>query len=255
MRASEGGRHISGAETIVPVERLYTTAGEFLRRALSHPRGQADEVYLTVERLKGAPLYLKTLPVCTVNIRNTHEAWHFIEQILSNLGISEEAFKRAKEVIRGGGMRGAALITLSSGRRMERDTRRGVRATRMGIIPEAEERLHQLLISAGMHPTVVKEALILATKVSSCPYVVAELCVSDDPDYTTGYIASRRLGYLRIPFIKEGGVPEGGRVFFVEEDPDIEGIYRYLEGTPVMIEDLGDFMGEVSPGDVLRSTG
>ena len=48
----------------------------------------------------------------------------------------------------------------------------------------------------------VKEALMLASKAASWPDVIAEVCISDDPDYTTGYIASKELGYLRIPNIK-----------------------------------------------------
>ena len=34
--------------------------------------------------------------------------------------------------------------------------------------------------------------------------VVAELCWSDDPDYTTGYVAGKNIGYVRIkPIYKQ----------------------------------------------------
>jgi len=83
--------------------------------------------------------------------------------------------------------------------------------------------------------TTVKEALILASKVASHPDVTAEICISDDPDYTTGYIASKQLGYLRIPNIKRRGEKHGGRVFIVKESADIDRLTNYLEKTPVIV--------------------
>ena len=35
-------------------------------------------------------------------------------------------------------------------------------------------------------------SIVLATKVSAHPATVAELCWSDDPEYITGYVASRK---------------------------------------------------------------
>ena len=58
----------------------------------------------------------------------------------------------------------------------------------------------------------MREALVLATKVQSCPGIVGELCWSDDPDYTVGYVACNGI-YHRIPNMKEMGNPIGGRVF------------------------------------------
>jgi 6-carboxyhexanoate--CoA ligase len=37
----------------------------------------------------------------------------------------------------------------------------------------------------------VKEAPVLATKVSAHPATIAELCWSDDPEYITGYVTSK----------------------------------------------------------------
>jgi 6-carboxyhexanoate--CoA ligase len=65
--------------------------------------------------------------------------------------------------------------------------------------------------------------------------VLAELCISDDPNYTTGYVASRRFGYVRIPCIKRKGSPCGGRVFFIQEEADVKKIVEYLERTPVVM--------------------
>jgi 6-carboxyhexanoate--CoA ligase len=71
--------------------------------------------------------------------------------------------------------------------------------------------------------------------VASCRDIIAEICISDDPDYTTGYIASKKFGYLRIPNIKNYGEMHGGRVFFVRENADADRLIEFLEKTPVVI--------------------
>ena len=80
----------------------------------------------------------------------------------------------------------------------------------------------------------MREALVLATKVQSCPGIVGELCWSDDPDYTVGYVACNGI-YHRIPNMKEMGNPIGGRVFFVDTNRPIREIVDYLENTTVLV--------------------
>ncbi|MFN3976837.1 MAG: 6-carboxyhexanoate--CoA ligase, partial [Aquificaceae bacterium] len=65
----------------------------------------------------------------------------------------------------------------------------------------------------------------------------AELCWSDDPDYTTGYVAGKNIGYVRIKPMKEEGVPIGGRVYFVKRD-SLERIISCLERKALLIESL-----------------
>ena len=140
-------------------------------------------------------------------------------------------------------MRGAALISAGSGRRLDPDRRRGVRATRFGMGSAAARSLAARLAEGGLNTTTVKEALLLASKIASCRSVVAELCVSDDPDYTTGYVASKRCGYVRIPRLKKEGEKTGGRVFFVEDDADIGSVIDFIEMTPVMINGVSEYRG------------
>ena len=59
----------------------------------------------------------------------------------------------------------------------------------------------------------MREALVLASKVQSAEGIVGELCWSDDPDYTVGYVACSGV-YHRIPNMKKLGSNIGGRVFF-----------------------------------------
>ncbi len=235
MRASKRERHISGAETLCEEGEILSIAQAFIKRALSHPKGIPSEVILTIERLKEKPRPVPLLPVKTLECPSSIRAKDLIREILLKEGISEKAIRSAFKVIYcGKNMRGASLIDSKTGRRLEPDRERGVRASRLGIEREEEEKLSGILECLGINNLRVKEALILASKVASCPGVIAELCVSDDPDYTTGYVASKRLGYLRIPNIKKMGSPAGGRVFFVKTKR-IEMMIRYLEKRPALV--------------------
>lgn len=236
MRASDGRVHISGAETLAPEEEIITHSTAFLLRALCHPRGAPSEIVLTVERLKEYPLTVPVLPVKTLECSSPERARSIIKELLEKEGISSPAIKRGLSIVYSEkAMRGASLIEARSGNRLEPDRERGVRVSRLGLSKDSEERLSQILERLGINITRVKEALILASKVASCPGIIAELCVSDDPDYTTGYVASRNQGYQRIPNIKEKGSRAGGRVFFVKSGSNVRRIIRYLERKPVMV--------------------
>ena len=150
-----------------------------------------------------------------------------------------------------GTMRGAALVTAKHGSRLEPDTKRGVRASRLGIDPAVLKVLSRRLHKFRIDTEVVKEALVLASKVNSCTHVRAELCVSDDPDYTTGYVASRHFGYLRIPHIKHRGSRSGGRAFFVNEKAQVKKIITYLEQMPVLVTKGAPCRGIISVDEIL----
>ncbi|MCK5503680.1 MAG: hypothetical protein KAJ10_00855, partial [Thermodesulfovibrionia bacterium] len=107
----------------------------------------------------------------------------------------EEAFRALEAGIT---MRGAMLMDIE-GVRLEPDLLRGVRVTRMGIEKKASTELARKLGRLGLNNNTVKEAIILASKVHKYRMVLGELCISDDPNYTTGYIATRAYGYIRLP--------------------------------------------------------
>jgi 6-carboxyhexanoate--CoA ligase len=80
----------------------------------------------------------------------------------------------------------------------------------------------------------------LSAKVTSAPGIVAELCWSDDPAYTAGYVSAPGLGYRRISAMKAQGDPLGGRVFFVNPSKvQAEDFVSYLEKQPVLFEEMG----------------
>ena len=238
MRASDSrGRHISGAEGIYDsLSSASRAAGRYSARAMSHPRGEPAEVVVTVERLRRRPRLIKALPVRTLECPSSLKADAEIRELLLKEGVSRRALGSAFRVIRGGRvMRGAALVDAVSGRRLEPDRKRGVRATLMGVEPGALGPLKMRLGRMGINTQIVIEALTLATKVAHAPGVMAELCASDDPDYTTGYVASKGSGYVRVANIKKKGSMAGGRIIFLSPGADVDKLLRYLQGTPVLV--------------------
>lgn len=228
--------HISGAEGLFEDKDISRSVKRYIKRALNHPRGEPDEIVMTIEKIKEMPKRISLLPVATLKCSSPDEAKEITVQTLTSLGISRKAINNSLKILRAKKtMRGASLIFMKSGNRAEPDMERGVRVSRLGIKKSAERRLSRRLSQMKINTTTVKEALSLASKAASCPDIIAEVCISDDPDYTTGYIASRRFGYLRMPNIKSRGEMHGGRVLFIREDADTARLINYLERKPVMV--------------------
>lgn len=235
-RSGAEGFHISGAEAICKDKDRIKIVKEYIDRALTHPKGEPDKIVITIEKVKTKPKSVSSLPIRTLECSRPSEATELITSLLESLGVSGAAIKSGLAVLTNRiTMRGAAVISIESARRLEPDKIRGVRASCLGISRNADKALSSELKKSGINTTTVKEALVLASKVASCRQIVAEVCISDDPDYTIGYLASKRLGYIRIPNIKRKGTATGGRIFFVNEDADIEALVRYMEDVPVMI--------------------
>ena len=85
-------------------------------------------------------------------------------------------------------MRGAMLLDVDRLIRLEPDKKRGIRATNMD-----QERMKGDRI--GNEKNHYEEAIVLATKVANCPGIIGEICISDDPEYVTGYVSSIVIGY------------------------------------------------------------
>lgn len=236
--------HISGAEGIYEEKEIDEVIRKYVDRALSHPKGSPDNIVISAEEIKQKPQTIRSLPVTTVTCRSTLQARSLIQNLLKICGISEKAMRASFFVTNSSDtMRGGALVLSGSGRRVEPDKVRGIRASRLGLTKSADKILSRNLAKHGINNITVKEAIILASKVAACPQVIAELCISDDPDYTTGYVSSKKFGYVRIPHIKKKGEKKGGRVFFLEEDADIDAVTGFLEKTPVIINSISPCFG------------
>jgi len=225
---------------------------EYTGRALSHGKGRVDEIRLRVEELKTLPRRIPSFPLRTLNTRNPEAAKKASLKILSSVGITERAVEEAFKSLHSGiAMRGAMLMDIE-GVRLEPDLLRGVRVTRMGITQKAAVDLSRKLGRLGLNNNTVKEALILASKVHRHRMVLGELCMSDDPNYTTGYIATRTHGYIRLPRIKKRGVAYGGRAFFIAGG-EVKELIKYLQRTPVLINNIKSCKGIVTLKEILES--
>ncbi len=250
MRSAKSGVHISGAEGIYEKNGISNMVKKYTERALIHDKGRADDIHLVIEELKEKPKKISSLPLCTLNTRNAEGAKKASLKILTSVGIKERAIEEAFNALEVGiSMRGAMLMDIE-GVRLEPDLLRGVRVTRMGITKQASADLSRKLGRLNLNNDTVKEALILASKVHRYRMVLGELCISDDPYYTTGYIATRAYGYIRLPRIKKRGIPFGGRAFFITGG-EVKDLIKYLQRTPVMIGSIKPCSDTVKIKDVL----
>jgi len=250
MRASrkEGktDAHVSGAEKILSEAELVGNAGALIERALHHAKGDADYIQLKIE--KAAPeriAYIDALPVRTVETADAAEGRAAILSLLAELGLANGAavMEKFRETY---AMRGAMLLDADTLERLEPDPARGIRATYM----DAE---HAPSRPAGSEKNHFQEAIVLASKVANAPHIVAEICVSDDPDYVTGYVASKPTGYVRITKLKALGDPEGGRIFLYRGPrEDVPDTIAYIEKQMVLVKNAPEAPTEQPPADPWR---
>jgi 6-carboxyhexanoate--CoA ligase len=247
MRAAQGGdhalggRHISGAERLARPEEVTTVTQEMLARALGHSRGRADFISITIEEIKPEDVHKAfVLPVTTVQVADTVSGRVAAKAALTQAGVNSKAAEKGFHALTAlpDSMRGAMLLCAATGKRLDDKSSRGVRVSRMDVADK--QSFAAFLSKHGLAKNVhAREALVLATKVAAAPGVVAELCWSDDPDYTAGYVASV-YGYFRFPHLKDYGNPVGGRVFFVEPGCNIAELTAYLEQQPVLVAVTGE---------------
>lgn len=233
----KGGRHISGAERILPEEQLDYAVLCMLHRAREHERGCADFISLKVEEVhKDEVIYKPLLAFSTCPAQNAAEGRNAAVTELLRAGVSLAAAERGLALLNGltDSMRGAMVLDAESGLRLDGMGERGVRASKMD---SADSQAYEAFLrKRGLSGDHVREALVLASKVAGAEGMVAELCWSDDPYYVTGYVASPVYGYRRIPVMKENGCGIGGRVFFVRPGTDMDKLKYYMEEQVVMIQ-------------------
>ena len=230
MRASCAGNHISGAEKIVPAATVPQTVAQLAERALTHAKGTPDFINVKIED-PGEILHLPALPVTTHATATEAEGRATAAELLRNAGITriDEIMSRFAEA---SSLRGAMLLDADTLERLEPDPVRGVRATYMDDADSARKGT----ASGKNH---YAEAIVLATKVQYAPGIVGEICVSDDPDYVTGYVATREIGYCRITTIKAKGSPDGGRIFLYRGPRDqVAETIRFLEHQAVIVDNV-----------------
>lgn len=239
MRASrerDGVReHISGAEHMVAASAVPELARDLVLRAQNHSKGVPDFINIKVEEVEEAScLRLKALSVRSLSCETAQEGLALARDLLRKAGVADpDAVVRLMP--KAGKLRGAMVLDADTLERLEPDRERGVRATNMGRAENTQK---------GTTKNHYAEALVLATKVANAPHIVAEICISDDPDYVTGYVASKSLGYVRILRLKEMGSSEGGRIFLYRGPrEELSATLEFIERKPVLVEDLPEKPG------------
>lgn len=239
MRGSKNKDHISGAENIVREEDLEQAASLLIKRALSHTKGKSDFINLKIEAVDPEELtYLEPLEVTKIEVDNHKKGFEVVKFILNDLGIQSEKADKIINLLKDNpNMRGAILLDINTMQRLEPDTQRGIRATYMDF--EGLKINH--LSKDTKYNSHFTEALALATKVANSPNIIGEICYSDDPNYTAGYIASKKFGYVRISEMKEMGDEKGGRVFLYDSNLDdnytVQDCIDYIQDKKIIIRD------------------
>lgn len=235
MRSSIDERHVSGAENIVNKNSLNTAVSFLIERALEHSKGSADFINLKIEKIeKEEILYLPPLDVTTVNVNNVEQGFLAIKKILRDINISNDKCNVIVDMLNSiRDMRGAILLDINRMERVELCMDRGIRVSYMDL----EDRTLDGLAKTRGYNTHFVEALVLATKVVNHKSIIAEICYSDDPDYTAGYISSKKFSYVRFEHLKEKGNPYGGRIFLYDgKTKDIDECIKYLEKQKVIVK-------------------
>ncbi len=237
-RASLKGRHLSGAERIVRESEIENVLEEIYKRVR---RKNPDSVNIKIERIEEEPLLIeKTLKIKDLHFSNYTEANKKAVEILKReTGIPERIlWKRIEEVHTGAApnkenMRGAMIVN-EKGERVELDSYRGIRTTTVDFL-DRRKALEKLLEKGYTERTL--DALALTKKNLLYLYIIAEYCISDEPDYTAGYVSTKKY-YYRFSPLKEFGNPKGGRIYFVKNGINLQKLYDFLQKKPVLIKDV-----------------
>lgn len=241
MRAAgPDGRHVSGAERIVSEAEVPQVSSELLARALD--RGGVAEAHVSVDRRERS--CVSDVPCLSVTSLASppppFDSARLATYLCGLAGVSIDALEGALAGLHGGfypetgPLRGAVLLDAGSGARLDLNLPRGVRARHFDYSPKGRRSVEDALRHAGLTHFRTREALALASKVIASG-VALELCWSDDPDYRTGYIATPRHGYVRIPDFKLPG-SVGGRVFFLPPNADVQRCIQRLEDEWVLVQ-------------------
>ena len=245
MRSSKEDNHISGAESIIQEQNLEEAVNLLLKRALSHSKGKADFINIKVEEIQDDEIrYIEPLPVTTIEVENHIQGMKSVECMLGKLGIEKGKTKHIVNLLKStANMRGAILLDINTMERLEPDKARGIRATYMDF---EGSKLNHLNKDTKYNSHFI-EALALASKVIDSPYIIGEVCYSDDPNYTAGYVASKEYGYVRFPYLKELGDENGGRIFLYDSsEGNLEDCINYIENSKVIIKDCIKFKDNIS---------
>ncbi|BAM06675.1 6-carboxyhexanoate--CoA ligase [Leptospirillum ferrooxidans] len=259
MRASLNGKHCSGGEEILLERNLEEGISRLFKRGLgSAPHHLKNDLTISIRVDGVAPEHLQRsqlLPVRQLHSESEETTRSFIRSfLLFSLGkISVDQEKSTQKILdcidsllkpTANPLWGAILLS-PSGEKIP-VPEEGVRTTHIGMEWKTKEELEASAESNGISGRRFPEALMLASKVVAQPLIHLELCISDDPTYTTGYIAAKDIAYIRLPHMKKAGMTGGGRIYLLNRIPDDDELTALIAGlkeTSVLF----DKMSPISP--------
>ncbi len=244
MRIHQEGTHLSGAEELVPAQELEHVLASFSKRLLPHafnnPTHPPQQI-VTIDPISKGDIQRKSLlPVQFLESPSCEESAKGLQELLECLlpeGQAESILEIFRKEIMETSPRHGALLVTSTGRIFQEAGTTGIRTTHLGCDPSLRKALQENLdhyLAKPNHRFI--DALVLASKVLASESVLLEICVSDDPSYTTGYMASRLFGYVRIPHMKKRGIGKGGRLYVVSPTVHLPTLLRELRETPVLFD-------------------
>jgi|UniRef100_A0A7C3QQS6 6-carboxyhexanoate--CoA ligase len=250
MRAFINDQHLSGGEDLVSRNALGERVLSLLEQGLTSSKNSdslAPSLNIRIEPVPETDIVPSVLlPVYCLESGSHEDTLSFLRNALdtgfARLSVpGKMLFGHFLDILGGSGQKlsGASFI-LPSGQRVTPE-KTGVRVSHFGIIPH----LRQILLKeAATHPAGSGrrfiEALQIASKIMSHPVPEIEVCVSDNPDYTTGYLALKGFGYIRLPHIKPEGQEWGGRLIGLSSEipPSLlSELSFYLSRVPVLFVD------------------
>ncbi|WP_195250968.1 6-carboxyhexanoate--CoA ligase [Romboutsia sp. 1001713B170207_170306_H8] len=252
MRSSKNDEHISGAECIVDEYNLEDAVFILLKRARNHSKGKSDFINIKIEEISKSKLeFVNPLEVTTIETNDIFESLECIKYILNKLGIDNDKSIKILKLFREiKNMRGAILLDINTLERLEEDRTRGIRATYMDF----EDNSLYHLDKCKAHNSHFTEALALSSKVTNAPNIFGEICYSDDPNYTAGYIACKKYGYIRFDNLKEIGDKRGGRIFlydpFLDKEYTLNDTINYIENTKVIVKNNINIKQSISYNEI-----
>jgi len=230
----DGGIHISGAERLIEASDVKSISYDMIQRAMNHSRGNADFISLKIETIRNEDIqHLAPLHVKKAMNKSYQTTKQVLQEQLADSSISESLISSYYEwLLHDNVNRGAIIVDINSGKRIDPDRNRGVRVSHFDWNKSSIQKWPKDLL--GIYSERRAEAIALASKVAAAG-TICELCCSDDPEFTTGYLTYQDK-YIQIPNMKEEQSPYGGRVFFIDSKKlDLDRYIHYLEKVPVLV--------------------
>ncbi|EGQ6018545.1 hypothetical protein IU970_004207 [Salmonella enterica subsp. enterica serovar Sandiego] len=239
MRASKAKKHISGTEHLVDEKDVESSVQKSVSRAIHHSRGCPDEINIKLERIdKSQIIDIPSLSLITVKSANDTIGKKIIKKTLINKIPEITQFNFLEQYLYTDShyIKGAKFFDINDVNYIHSHQQEDVRVTNLDLSVDVINGLKDKIEQYEPFNFKTADGLAIASKVCFCHGVLAEICMSDDPNYQGGYIAFPDIGYIRINKMKPLGSTTGGRIIIIDSrKAEIIAIKEFLEKTITLI--------------------